>query len=172
ITLAQAPAALGYSWQATGLNLPRDTNPAGPPVNEPLYALQSISILEDPELGYAAPPVGYSYPPGVLYDLGTSNEGEGRNFFLEGISAHEFHLRRLRPGFDTTTNRVVPPVFTTGSDESWGCFPTALDRYVVHPQGWVIGLAYGTAKLFICRLPAAPCPNHEAPKASLASGEG
>ncbi|MCI1186942.1 hypothetical protein MON38_05885 [Hymenobacter sp. DH14] len=172
ITLAQAPAALGYCWQATGLNLPRDTNPAGPPTNEALYALQSISILEDPERGYAAAPVGYSQPPGLLYDLGTSDEGEGRNFFIEGLPNGEFHLRRLRPAFDEVARQVVPPVFAAGSDESWGCFPVKLDRYVVHPQGWVLGLSYGTAKLFMCRLPAAARPNDEAPKASLASGEG
>lgn len=173
ITLAQAPAALGYCWQATGLNQPRDTDPAGLPVSEAMYTVQSISILEDPELGYAIPQVGYGQLPGLVYDLRTNDSGEGSNFFIEGKPSGEFHLRKLRPAYDLERRRVVPPVFPApGTAESWGCFPKQLDRYVVHPQGRLIGISTTDSKLFICQLPTAGQPDELAPKASLASGEG
>ena len=173
ITLAQSPAALGYCWQAMGLHIARDTDPSGPPVDEPLYTAQSISILADPEAGYATPAVGYSQPVGLVYDLSTSSEGDdGRNFFMQGSAGGEFHLRQVRPVFNRKTGKVQPPKFPAHATESWGRFPQRLDCYVVHPQGYVIGLVSQPAKLFICQLPPAALPDDQAPRATLASGEG
>jgi hypothetical protein len=172
ITLAQAPTALGYSWQGTGQHVPRDTNPSGPPTDEALYMVQSVSIAEDPERGYAAPTVGYAQRPGLVYDLGGTAAGEGRSFFVEPSIDGHFHLRRVEPKFNDVTRQPVPPVFPRANNQSWGCFPVALDRFVLHPQGKVIGVNYRLAKLFICHLPAAATTDAEAPRATLAAGAG
>lgn len=172
ITLAQAPTALGYSWRGSGQHVPRDTNPTGPPTDDALYMVQSVSIAEEPERGYAAPTVGYAQRPGLVYDLSGTAGGEGRSFFIEPSADGNFHLRRVQPKFNDMTRQPVPPVFPRANNQSWGCFPMALDRFVVHPQGKVIGVNYQLAKLFICHLPTAARPDAEAPRATLAAGAG
>ncbi len=173
ITLAQRPASLGYTWQATGLNIPRDTDPKGAPTNDVLYVAQNLSILQHPEDGYATSKVGFSYPAGIAYDIATKDDGHGYNFFItSGISDDNYHLRGLKLGYDIYTKRTIPPVFEHSSKKSWGRFSAVQDRLVVHPQGYVFGINTNESKIYSLQLPAQATTESEAPFASLASGPG
>lgn len=176
ITTAQRPAMMAYCWQATGLKLPPD-DPSNPPSEAALYTLQNLSTLKRPDEAYAAPKVGFGAPAGVFYDVTSPQDGSGRNFFVDA-SRGEFdaernptggmHLRRLELRFESKQ----PPDFSVRNDKSWGRFPMALDRYLLHPQGKVIGITYRFNKLYILNLPSGPVADAAAPLATLASGEG
>ena len=173
ITTVQGAAQFAYAWQATGLNQPID-DPSKAPSNASMYTLQNMSTLEDPESAFAQPKVGFTYPPGVLYDLTAPQDG-GRHFFvdssrgiydLEKNHAGGMHLRSL------TLRHGGKPDFATGTNQSWGRFPFPMDRYVLHPQGVVLGVSYSTHKLWILPLPSAPTTDDNAPQATMAGGEG
>lgn len=175
ITTAQHPAMMAYSWQATGLNQPLD-DATKPPSNQSMYTLQNLSTLEDPGSAYAIPAVGFNSAPGVFYDLTCPQDGSGRNFFADSSRgnfdakdnlAGGMHLRRV-----ALTYKGKPPVFATRSNESWGRFPMPMDRYILHPQGRVLGINYSTHKIFILRLPDKPTTDEKAPLATMAAGEG
>ncbi|MBB3226351.1 hypothetical protein FHW69_000941 [Luteibacter sp. Sphag1AF] len=175
ITTAQRPAMMAYAWQATGLNVPLD-DASATPVNQSMYTLQNLSTLEDPDSAYATPAVGFNSPPGVFYDVASPQNGTGRNFFADSTRgdfdavrnpAGGMHIRRV-----ALTYRGQPPAFKTRSNESWGRFPMAMDRYILHPQGAVIGINYSTHKIYILQLPTAHTTDDKAPLATMASGEG
>ncbi|HVJ63387.1 MAG TPA: hypothetical protein VM555_11835, partial [Tahibacter sp.] len=173
ITLAQRPGMLAYAWKAKGLNLPRDY--PGPRVNDEMYAMQNLSMLQDPESACAISPVGFALQCGVAYDIGASDDGSGANFYLDP-SAGTFdaatnlggghHLRRIALSLGGR------PRFEPGSNESWGRFPRAVDSFVVHPQGYVAGVSAHQSKLYILQLQAVAKANEKSTMASLYSGEG
>jgi hypothetical protein len=174
ITTAQRPAMLAYAWQATGLNQPMD-DAATPRTNQSMYTLQNISTLQDPETAYATPPVGFNLSSDVFYELTSAEDGSGRNFFLDA-SRGEFDPQS-RPGGGMHLRRVElryqgRPDFSVRTNKSWGRFPTGIDRYVLHPQGVVLGISYNSHKLWMVRLPAAASADEQAPQATMASGEG
>ena len=41
---------------------------------------------------------------------------------------------------------MAAPAFVVGSDQSFGRFPVAMDRYVYHPQGYVFASALRTRR--------------------------
>ena len=174
ITTAQRPAMMAYAWQATGLNQPRD-DASTPPTDQSMYTLQNVSTLENPDSAYATPPVGFNLAPGVFYDVTSPDDGSGRNFFvdssrgeydLEKNHAGGMHLRRVEVRYQGR------PDFATRTDKSWGRFPFALDRYVLHPQGVVLGVSYSTHKLWILPLATAPSSDDKAPQAVMSAGNG
>lgn len=175
ITTAQRPAMMAYSWQATGLNQPLD-DASKAPTNQSMYTLQNLSTLENPGSGYARPAVGFNNAPGVFYDVASPQDGSGRNFFTDA-SRGEFHAEQ-NPAGGMHLRRVAltyggkPPVFATGSNESWGRFPWSMDRYILHPQGVVLGISYSSHKIFILPLPKTPTTDDKAPLATMAAGEG
>src|SRR5581483_8997385 len=158
------------------LNLPPD-DPSKQPSQGPLYTLQNLSTLKRPDEAYAAPNVGFGVAPAVFYDVTSPQDGTGRNFFVDA-SRGEFdaernpdggmHLRRLELRFESK----LLPDFSVRSDKSWGRFPLALDRYLLHPQNKVIGISYRFNKLYILNLPDKAVADKVAPLATLASGEG
>jgi hypothetical protein len=76
------------------------------------------------------------------------------------------HLRSV------TLRHGGKPDFATGTNQSWGRFPFPMDRYVLHPQGVVLGVSYSTHMLWILPLPNAPTSDDAAPQATMAGGEG
>ncbi|MET1079862.1 MAG: hypothetical protein ABWY06_17760 [Pseudomonas sp.] len=174
ITTAQEPEMLGYAWQATGLDLPPDHNGAAP-TNDALWTMQNISLLQNPADGYAAPAVGFTQVPGIAYNM-TSGDGDNSNFFIDSsnptfdVDANPsggWHVRAL-----PLTHAGPPPSFGVGDNASYGRFPAALDRYVYHPQGYVIGISFATDKLYRLPLASAPVADNQAPFALLSSGQG
>lgn len=57
---------LGYAWMASGQNLP--LNDGTTPQNVPMYAMQSISTLGEPELQIIEPALGFSLSTLIAYD--------------------------------------------------------------------------------------------------------
>jgi hypothetical protein len=164
---------LAYAWKAKGLNLPRDY--PGPRVNDEMYAMQNLSMLQDPESAGAISPVGFALQCGVAYDIGASDDGSGANFYLDPSSgtfdaatnlAGGHHLRRIALSLGGR------PRFEPGSNESWGRFPRAVDSFVVHPQGYVAGVSAHQSKLYILQLQTVAKANEKSTMASLYSGEG
>jgi hypothetical protein len=174
ITVAQRPGLIGYSWQATGLGLPRD-RPTATRTNEPLYVAQNLSALEEPSSREAMTAVGFSARTAVAYDLTCPDDATGRSFYLDP-SRGDFdadknpdggcHVRRIALSSTTT------PVFEAGSRQSWGRFPKAVDSFVYHPQGYVAGITAGADKILIIRIPDASVDDRDAPLSYLASGDG
>lgn len=174
ITTAQRPAMVAYAWQATGLNQPMD-DAATPRSNQSMYTLQNLSTLEDPDSAYATPPVGFNLPGAVFYDVTSAQDGSGRNFFVDASRgdfdaeknpAGGMHLRRVELKY------LGKPDFATRSNKSWGRFPVGIDRYVLHPQGVVLGVSYKSHKLWMLKLPAAASSDDLAAQATMAGGEG
>lgn len=174
ITVAQQPAMLAYSWQARGLNLPRDRS-GGARVNDPMHAMQNISLLQDPDAGYAIAPVGFTLPCGVAYDIGSAEDGSGANYYLDPSAGDFDPVRNLGGGYQLRRIELAlgkRPRFEPGSAKSWGRFPRPLDGFAVHPQGYVVGVNAADAKLYILHLPSVASDNEHATMASLYSGEG
>lgn len=173
ITTAQKPAMVAYAWSATGLHQPLD-DPKSAPYDEPMFTLQNLSTLK-PEDGYAKPSVGFSAMPGVFYDLAGPDDGNGLNYFVDSSRgtfdaqsnpAGGMHLRQV------ALRRNQHPVFAVRSNVSWGRFHAPMDRYVLHSQGYVIGVRYSANKIFILELPPAPSEDAHAKLATMAAGEG
>ena len=174
ITVAQKANMLGYSWQATHVDLPRDSSSAGKTA-EALYTVQNVSLLQDAEARYSVAPVGFTNQSGVAYDLAGAADGSGKSFWLDASKGNfhptsnpkgGYHLRHIALSLGTT------PEFKADTSKSWGRFAVQVDCFTHHPQGYVVGIAVGCDKLFILKLPDAPGPDSDATVASLASGEG
>ena len=167
ITLAQSPAQVAYSYEATGL----DSNGAT------LYTVENLSILEHPDSEYAVPqPPGFGDKTAAVYDLVSPDGGTGLNFWIDPSPgaydpvdnpAGGYHLRRVALG-----SQSPPPSFAAGTGQSWGRFTLAMDRYAIHPKGYVVGISYDIAKLEILQIPSAPAADADAPIATLAGGQG
>jgi hypothetical protein len=174
ITVAQSPAMLGYTWQGTGLNVPKDF-PNAPKTNEALYTFQNLSLLQLPEKQYAVPKVGFSSMTSLLYDIASKDDGTGRNFFIDTTDG-EFdgekrpeggcHIRRVALKFDGN-----PPDFSTATGKSWGRFEFPMDKYVFHPAGYVLGISYNRHKVFVVNL-SGETTDKAAPVATMISGQG
>jgi hypothetical protein len=112
----------------------------------------------------------------VFYDLASPQDGSGRNFFADS-SRGDFHTAQ-NPTGGMHLRRVAltyagkPPSFATRTNESWGRFPMAMDRYILHPQGVVLGITYSNHKIFILPLPEKASTDDKAPLATMAAGEG
>ncbi|WP_040711489.1 NHL repeat-containing protein [Paenibacillus curdlanolyticus] len=172
ITTTQKPAMVGYSWKATGLHLPAD-RPDAPVSDQAMYTVQNLSTLQEPSRSHWHPEVGFSQPSGIVYDVASPEDKSGRNFYIDSSNGTYdgynnpqggFHLRKLELKHDEKPK--------TDGKQSWGRFISPLDRFVVHPQGYVIGINYTINKLEILQLPGAPSDDEHATFAVPASGEG
>lgn len=168
VTIAQGPAQIAFSYEATELD---------DDARSPLYTIENLSILQDPESEYAVParPAGFSGKATPIYELVSPDDGSGPNFWLDPSAGRwdpdtnpggGFHLRRVTVGY-----RKPPPAFAP-SNESWGRFVLSGDRFAIHPSGYVVGVSFQTAKLQILELPRAPSDDERAPIATMAGGQG
>jgi len=163
ITMAQFSEQIGYSYQAIGLDDSGDT----------LYAVQNLSTIT-PQDSYAASEA-MTLKPGIVYNIASSDDGTGANYFLDSTPgefdpvtnpAGGVHLRQV------SLTLTGAPSFATGTNQSWGRFPFPVDRYVFHPQGWAFGISFNDHKLFRLELPDAASADASAPLAAMASGKG
>jgi uncharacterized protein YjbI with pentapeptide repeats len=174
ITIAQEPEMIGYTWQATGLDLPPDAA-STPPSDDALWTVQNLSVLQHPQDGYASPAVGFTEQPGIAYNM-ASVDNSSTNFYIDSSNS----------GYDVTNNpsggyhvRSVSlahagpaPTFNTVSNQSFGRFTDPLDKYVYHPQGYIMGISLTANKLYKLVLATAAVADTDAPMAVLSSGEG
>ncbi|GAA1990803.1 hypothetical protein [Catenulispora subtropica] len=174
ITVAQSPEMIGYCWQATGLNLPPDT-PDQPPQNYAMWTLQNLSVMQHPSQGLSYPKVGFTGQPLIDYDLASADDGTGPNFFLDPTRGTfdpdtnpggGLHLRRL------ALTHASAPEFDVGNNQSYGRFPLPMDRCMLHPQGFMVGVNNATHKIFILNVLDQPVTDDTAPMATQAAGQG
>lgn len=174
VTFAQQPEMIGYSWQASGLNLSPDTE-NNPRTNDPLWTVQNMSVLQHPDKGYAIPKVGFTHQPGVAYNMASADDSD-TNFWIDPSNSGfnvdynlsgGYHVRGVKLGFNSP-----PPSFSTTSNQSYGRFPFMLDKYIYHPAGYIIGISFTTDKLYRLELLDKPVADKDAPHAVMSSGTG
>jgi hypothetical protein len=153
ITVAQAAAMLGYSYEATGVGGGGSSR----------YTVENLASFGVPEAAYRAPATGWSSPSAIVYERDGPPDGSGRNFLVTA-GAGGYHLRRVR--LDGTLS------FDSADTTSWGCFPVWPDGLVVHPAGCVVGVSSAPGTLSFLWLPAAAAPESGAPRAVPTGGTG
>lgn len=184
ITLSDDLGLLGYSWQASGLNIPPVDGDAA---DTELYTLQNIGfkpIAGDsspfwPQAGYMTAPAGYSKAPMLVY-LRTASGGGGQLagpglFFLDptGTAQTGFHLRQVTPVTDASVP-VDDPVrrFDVARGTSWGRFASLPTSLAIHSNGYVVAINPTYDNMQILKLADAGTPDAQAPWACMPLGPG
>jgi hypothetical protein len=160
ITVNEPQNQVGYSWQASGQNIPLGGGNA--PSNNQMYTFQTISTQSDPEAGLRFVPSGFTSSAPIEYDLqGTAN---GNHFYLDSTGS-SYVLRKL--ALDRTSG-----TFTLPTGVAWGRFNQPIDACIVHPSGAVVGINTTNARFEVLTLPAASGPDAKAPLAEIHGGYG
>ena len=161
ITVNQPQNQLGYSWQASGQDIPLDG--ANASSNDQMYGFQTISTLgANPEAGLRFVPSGFVASAPIEYDL--QGGANGNHFYLD--STDSLHaLRKLV--LDGSSGK-----FTLPTGMSWGRFNQPIDACIVHPSGAVVGINTANARFEVLTLPDAAAPDAKAPLAEIHGGYG
>ena len=166
LTLNEAASELGYSWQASGQNVP--LGPPGPdnkdPFNGQMFSYQAVSDGQVPQSGLRFPGYGTSSPACLAFPPPTMARPVGDGFLLEPDDAGKSMLLRaisLQPG--------QPMISSPG--QSFGRFTYPQDDLAVHPAGYAVALNTATCKLQIVRLTALTA-DASAPAAAILAGQG
>lgn len=166
LTLNEAESELGYSWQASGQNVP--LGPPGPDNNQPypgqMFSYQTVSDGDVPQSGLRFPGYGTSAMPCLAFSPPTMANPVADGFLLEPDDAGESMLLRavsLQPG--------QPTISSPG--HSFGRFTYPQDDLAVHPAGYAVALSTSTCKLQIARLTALTA-DASAPAAAILAGRG
>ncbi len=166
ITVAQKPQMVGYAWEASGLD--------GAPGDQ--FTVQTLSIGATPTTGLAVPAADFGSQSGITFDMSSPDDGTGKNFYIDpSVGVYDvnnnpdggYHLRQL-----ALQDSAAPSILAGDQQQSWGRFLVPIDRYVVHPQGYVFGVSANPDKMYRIVLPAAPTSDANAPMATLMSGSG
>ena len=169
ITLNEKAQMLGYAWQASGQGLSPCGQSSGG--GGQLFAFQNIGV-PNAQAALKFPTCGFLLQSNLVYQRSgpddPSSPGNVYNFYLDSQSSAPgaaYQVRTVK--LDATTP------FNLSQTVSWGAFiENLLTAFVVHPKGYVIGVSYGSSKMEILQLPAAPVADADAPKAVLTSGPG
>jgi hypothetical protein len=165
MTVSQDTSEIGYTWQASGQDLPL----GGPgPVNTgQMFAFQSLDDRTVPNEQLRSVPFGFATKPLLVFDRSGPASGDGHNFghnFWIDPRDSLYHVRRVALGgagrFDLSTG------------VSWGRFNEQIDAAVVHPSGVVVGISTANSKLEVLSLAAGETTDARAPLANLFAGYG
>ena len=166
ITIAQRPQMVGYAWEASGLG--------GSSSDQ--FTVQTLSIGATPSSCLAFPAAAFSLQSGITFDIASPDDGTGRNFYIDpspglyDVNTNPdggYHLRQV-----ALQDSTAPSMPTGDSLSSWGRFLWGIDRYAVHPQGYVFGITASPDKIHRIDLPAQATTDDLAPMATLLSGSG
>jgi sugar lactone lactonase YvrE len=114
--------------------------------------------------------------PGIQYDLTTTNDGGGANFYIDSSNPKSdannpdggFHIRHLE--LSSTGN--PQPVFPMRDGWSYGRFSIPMDRFAFHPSGTMFAISTGSDKIFRVALSLLPLPDRDAPADAQGAGSG
>ena len=166
ITFSQLTGALGYVWQASGLNL-KDcfTNQA---IKLP-FAFQNISVVPATDQTWPSPNCGFAQKACVVYDLLGPADGKKRNFYFDPRldptgKIPPNHLRRVI--LDGTTP------FSTAVGQSFGRFNQQMDSLAIHPAGYVVGISTANHKMEVLPVSEKEIDDAHAPAAVMKGGCG
>lgn len=164
ITFSPRTGMIGYAWRTGGLHV-GDCHTGQHGV---LYSFQNVFFAAPPDNGLKFAGCGFNQPAGLAYDSMGPPSGAGNNFYFEPAADGDgFYLRSVTLDISTPFNLMQ----TT----NWGRFTQALDSVVVHPNGYVVGVATATHKMEILSLPDASAPDDMpplSPWATMRSGLG
>ena len=184
ITLSDDLGILGYSWEASGLDIP--------PVDSvetatELYTMQNISFRQAigdpsptwPQAGYMTAPAGYAKAPLLLYLRTATGGGDqlaGPGFFFldpTGDAETGFHLRQVSPVINVGVPVDDPARrFDLARGTSWGRFASLPTSLAIHSNGYVVGVDPAYDNLQIVELAATGMPDAQAPWANIPLGPG
>jgi hypothetical protein len=162
ITLNQQASELGYTWQASGQNLPlsgETTNFSGQ-----MFTFQAINDGTTPEEGLKFVPAGFTAKPILLFELEGQSSGSSFNFWIDPRNSL-YHVRQVN--LDGTKNP-----FDLGTGTSWGRFNQQIDAAVIHPSGFVAGINTQNNKIELLNLRRGAVADAQAPLAEIYSGHG
>jgi uncharacterized protein YjbI with pentapeptide repeats len=176
ITLNSDLGILGYSWEASGQNVPLFGQDS--PRDEVCYTFQNISFGSNPESGIMFTPAGYNGSPLTVYQRVAGEGARDPGFFFldpNPDDAGGYHLRSISPVTDPSVPSNSPRrLFDLSTGMSWGRFHSPLlpTSIALHPNGCVVAVSSGYSKLQILDLPDGPVPSDKAPWAQVLSGPG
>ncbi|PYE13164.1 hypothetical protein [Paraburkholderia silvatlantica] len=184
LSLCDDLGLLGYSWQASGLNIPPQDQSA--PLETELHTMQNIgfrpihSALAErwPQASFMTAPVGYSKAPLMVY-MRTAGQLDAddppRCFFLDpsGDSTGGFHLRGVTPVVDPAIGiDDARRQFDLSQAKSWGRFALQPTSLAIHSNGYVVGVNPEYDTIQILRLAPRAVPDDRAPWAYMLAGPG
>jgi hypothetical protein len=180
IALDTDRVVLGYSWRASGQDIPA-VGRGAEPTQDQVWGVQNVSLVNAPGQGLSNSQQGFAARPPLAYLRSTrTTDGEviaaadgGRNFWVDPRKTPQGrHLRGFAPVNDPTIPPSDPRRSLDLDGLSWGTFPLVPDDLAVHPSGVVVALATDASKLMVLEPPEAPRPDAEALPALLLSGPG
>ncbi len=168
ITVNNSAFQIGYAWRAANQHLHPDS-PTAPVSDNQLYAVQNLSVLQNPSSRLKTTSVGFTQKPGIAYAMSINDKNtiDQTNFVLDPRGT-AMQLRQVLLGEGT------PSDFGLGNTlPSWGSFSlNNLDAMAIHPSNAVVACSFENHKLLILDLPASPSSDDKAVQARIVSGKG
>ncbi|HKP03631.1 MAG TPA: hypothetical protein VJU77_09765 [Chthoniobacterales bacterium] len=161
VTFSQSAQRLGYTWQASGQEIPLVTG--GGVYSGQMFTFQGINAGSQPETGLKFVPAGFPTRPVLIYDLYGPAGDQAFTYYIDPRD-ELYHVRRVN------LSKAGPFDLATGS--SYGRFNQQIDGAAVHPNGYVVGFNLRNCKIEALPLLKAARPDAEAPLANLYSGNG
>src|SRR5579872_882800 len=161
ITISQQTSRLGYTWEASGQEIPlagQNTAFSGQ-----MFTFQAIDDRSAPESGLRFGPAGFTAKPLLLFDLDGPASGVGSNFWVDPRNGL-YHVRQVVLDGSKT--------FDLSIGKSWGRFNQQIDAATVHPSGYVVGVSTSNSKIEVLNLAAGVVDDAKAPLANIYSGYG
>ena len=162
ITISQQTSELGYTWEASGQNIPLAGQTV--PNHGQIYTFQGIDDRSNPESGLKFVPNGFPPKPLLLFDIDGPASGTGFNFWVDPRSGL-YNIRQVL--LDGNNNP-----FDISVGKSWGRFNEQIDAAVIHPSGYIVGISTNNSKIEILKLGTAAVDDVDAPMANIYSGYG
>lgn len=166
ITINETAYVIGYTWQASGVNIPLENTPG--PDSGQMFVFQNLSVLSNPECRMKFPPFGFKTKPGLAYDIygGSPDLAGPLNFVIDTRNASAGYVRLVDLLDKSNT-------FDLNSGKSYGTFSLGdIDDLAVHPNGYLIAVNWASHKMQILKLSDVEVEDASAPQAMLLSGKG
>lgn len=157
VTLIQKEGALAYTWLGAPQGLPVCSSSTAA---TDLWTVQGISLKQDPEGGLQGLGCGMAEKPYVLYDMDATSWDAAQNLVVLPANGR-WHVRTLSQGANKTFEV---------SAGSLGWFPMAVDSMIRHPQGTLVAVNHGYAKMYSLAMADAPVADALAPEAVPVAG--
>lgn len=160
VTLNQDSLNLGYTWQASGQNIPLVTGGGNYPGQ--MFSFQNINVGARPESALKFVPAGFPTRPLLIYDL-YGPAANALTFYVDP-RGDGFHVRKV------ILSSTGP--FDLSVGQSFGRFNQQIDCAVVHPNGYIVGFNARSCKIEVLPLAKQAVPDKDAPLANLYAGWG
>jgi hypothetical protein len=165
LTLNEQKSAIGYSWQASGQDVPL-MNTGNRPWTGQEFTFQAVSDSANPQSGLKFCDYGYTPKPCLAFPPPTMPGSPADGFLLEPDPSSRSNDTLLRP----ISLQPGQPMFPSPG-QSFGRFTGFQDDLALHPAGYAVALNQVTCKLQMLRL-SALAPDADTPVAAILAGQG